>query len=111
MQENTNDYINAQLTRDTIGSYWTENLKFSNCPIEQNVCRSVHDRRWIRSGEMWQSQLKGLGIMFDTHNGSLYEGYYVADELQGEGRLIESNGHYFIGVFEKGRRLDGREYD
>ena len=49
--------------------------------------------------------------MFDTQTGSLYEGFYVADELQGEGRLIEQNGHYFIGVFERGRRLDGREYD
>ena len=54
MQNSCNDYINAQMTRDTIGSYWSENLKFSNCPIEQNVCRNVHDRRFIRSGEMWQ---------------------------------------------------------
>jgi hypothetical protein len=55
---------------------------------------------------------QGKGKIFDKNNTLIYEGDFVKDKFEGNGKYIFSNGDYYIGEFLNDvRHGKGKEYN
>ena len=62
-------------------------------------------------GEILNYKKHGKGIIFDMDGNVIYEGDFVDDYYEGNGKLVYENGDYYIGQFLKGEKHGkGKEY-
>ncbi len=59
---------------------------------------------------MKDNKRNGIGRWISTKYGSIFEGQYLNDELNGFGRLFWNSGEYYIGEFKNNYRHGKGKY-
>lgn len=55
-------------------------------------------------GDIKDEKRHGKGIQYDKEGEIIYEGDWIEDKYEGNGKLIEKYGEYYIGQFKKGEK-------
>ena len=55
-------------------------------------------------GEFLNNKMHGKGILFDMNGNIIYEGDFVNDYFEGNGKYVYDDGEYYIGQFLKGKK-------
>ena len=78
-----------------------ETFKNETTDIDTN---DYKEREAYYFGEMLDNKMHGKGILFDKNSNIIYDGYFVNNYYEGDGKFVYESGVYYIGQFLKGER-------
>ena len=94
--ENYNQLVfNNEKNNEYITNMISDIKKYNNIGNEKEI---------IYYGEFKNGKKNGNGVMFYKHYKEIYEGPFLNDQPEGNGKYIDEKGNQFLGEFKKGKK-------
>ena len=94
-----------------------KSINYKNLANNKSIKEELNNEIKYENGNYYKGEIKnrkreGKGIEYYKNGGIKYEGNWVDDMPEGNGKFIEEEGNYYIGQFKKGlKHGKGNEYN